>query len=192
MANLLRLPASPSPGVIHVVVESPRGATSKIKYDAQLEAFTLQRPLPLGMVYPHDWGFVPGTRAEDGDPLDALVLSEGTTFAGVVIRARPVAVVELEQDAKPGNPGKTTRKNRNRRERNDRVVAVPANAPRADAEGPEDLPARVRAELERFFVDVTFFEDKNATILGWGGPEQAMALVTRSRRRGGGHRGGGR
>src|SRR4051794_13818755 len=150
MANLLRLPALPSRGVIHVVVESPRGATSKIKYDAELEAFTLQRPLPLGMVYPHDWGFVPGTRAEDGDPLDALVLSEGTTFAGVVIRARPVAVVKLEQDAKTGKTGKTgmTGKSGKRRERNDRVVAVPANAPRADAEGPEDLPARVRAELE--------------------------------------------
>src|SRR3954447_15536049 len=186
MANLLRLPALPARGVIHVVVESPRGATSKIKYDAELEAFTLQRPLPLGMVYPHDWGFVPGTRAEDGDPLDALVLSEGTTFAGVVIRARPVAVVELEQDAKTGKTGKSGK----RRERNDRVVAGPANAPRADAEGPEDLPARVRAELERFFVDVTFFEDKHATILGWGGPEEAIALVTRSRRRGGGRRGG--
>lgn len=158
MANLLRLPASPSQGVIHVVVESPRGATSKIRYDEKLEAFTLQRPLPLGMVYPHDWGFVPGTRADDGDPLDALVLAEGTTFAGVVIRARPVALVELEQDGKQGK----------RRERNDRVVAVPVDAPRADAEGPEDLPARVRAELERFFVDVTFFEDKHATILGWG------------------------
>src|SRR3954447_20000951 len=166
MANLLRLPALPARGVIHVVVESPRGATSKIKYDAELEAFTLQRPLPLGMVYPHDWGFVPGTRAEDGDPLDALVLSEGTTFAGVVIRARPVAVVKLEQDAKTGKTGRTgktgktgmTGKSGKRRERNDRVVAVPPTAPRADAEGPEDLPARVRAELERFFLDVTFFE----------------------------------
>jgi inorganic pyrophosphatase len=90
MPLLNRLPASPAAGLVHVVVESPRGATSKIKCDEKLAAFTLSRPLPLGLSYPHDWGFVSGTVASDGDPLDALLLSEGSTFPGMVIRARPI------------------------------------------------------------------------------------------------------
>src|SRR4051794_36783772 len=114
MGSLVQLPASPAAGLIHVVIESPRGATAKIKYDETLEAFTLSRPLPLGLTYPHDWGFVPGTLADDGDPLDVLLLSEGSSFPGMVVRSRPVALIELEQDGRRGG-----------RERNDRVVAVP-------------------------------------------------------------------
>jgi inorganic pyrophosphatase len=165
MGSLLALPPSPAPGVIHVVIESPRGATAKIKYDERLDVFTLARPLPLGLFYPHDWGFVPGTLAEDGDPLDAMLLSEGTTFPGLVVRARPVAVLELEQDARRGG-----------RERNDRLLAVPENAPRAVPE----LAPRVKAELERFFLDVTYFESKNARIVGWHGAQDALALVERA------------
>ena len=91
MRDPLSLPASPADHVLNVVVESPAGATSKIEWEIELAAFALSRPLPLGMAYPHDWGFVPGTRAEDGDPVDALVLSEGTTYPGLVIRASPSA-----------------------------------------------------------------------------------------------------
>ena len=92
--------AIPGPGLIHVVVESPAGATNKIKHEPGLGAFVLSRPLPLGMSYPHDWGFVPGTRAPDGDPLDALVLNEGTTYPGLIITARPIGVLRLEQNRK--------------------------------------------------------------------------------------------
>ena len=143
----------------------------------------MSRPLPLGLAYPHDWGFIPGTRAEDGDPLDALVLSEGTTFPGMVLRARPIAVVKLEQDAKPaaGSGAKSTGKGpkgRARRERNDRLVAVLENAARSDAHTLADIPQRVRQEIERFFMDSTFFEHKNARVLGWDGPQAALALVT--------------
>jgi inorganic pyrophosphatase len=173
MPSLLRLPASPDKGIIHVVIESPRGATSKLKFDPALDAFTLSRPLPLGMSYPHDWGFVPGTRAADGDPLDALVLSEGTTYPGLVIRAIPIALVLLEQDARK----------KKGRERNDRLVAVPERAPRDEYRSPGDLPARVRQEVERFFVDVTFFEQKHAEVLGWEGPGPALAAVMKARRK---------
>jgi inorganic pyrophosphatase len=161
MPSLLRLPASPEEGIIHVVV------------DPALGAFTLSRPLPLGMSYPHDWGFVPGTRAADGDPLDALVLSEGTTYPGLVLRAVPIALVTLEQDAK----------SKKGRERNDRVVAVPETAPRNEYRSPDDVPARVRQEIERFFIDVTFFEEKHARVLGWEGPDRALAAVARARRK---------
>ena len=178
MTALNRLTPTPAGGVVHVVVESPRGATNKIKYDEDLAAFTVSRPLPLGLSYPHDWGFVPGTRAEDGDPLDALVLSEGTTFPGMVLRTRPIAVVKLEQDAKPARGA-----GRRRRERNDRLVAVLEDAPRREGQTLADLPERVRQEIEQFFLDSTFFEDKHARVLGWDGPRAALALVADAHKR---------
>ncbi len=173
MATLLELPPTADGGLIHVVIESPRGATSKIKYDEELQVFTLQRSLPLGLAYPHDWGFVPGTRAEDGDPLDALVLSEGTTYPGMVVRARPLALVKVEQDAPGGG-----------RQRNDRVLAAPDRAPRATVRSFEDLPARVREEIDQFFLNVTFFQNKNVRVLGWEGPERALDAVSRLSRTG--------
>jgi inorganic pyrophosphatase len=160
----------PRPGLLRVVVESPAAATNKIKYDAQLGTFTLSRPLPLGLSYPHDWGFVPGTRAPDGDPLDALVLSEGTTYPGLVIAARPLGLLRLEQNRKEGGG----------RERNDRLVAVAASAARREVEAVSGLPRRVREELERFFLDIVFFEAKDPKLLGWGGPDEAWTLVQSS------------
>jgi inorganic pyrophosphatase len=168
---LSTLPASPANGLLNFVVESPAGATSKIKYDPDLEQFTLSRPLPLGLAYPHDWGFIPGTSAEDGDPVDALVLTAGTTFPGLVLRVRPIALVLLDQNKKEGRG----------RERNDRIIAVVANAPRTPYRGAVDLPLRTRQELEQFFLNVTFFEKKAARVLGWEGPRSALALVARSR-----------
>jgi inorganic pyrophosphatase len=169
--GLSSLPASPAKGLLNFVVESPAGATSKIKYDPDMEQFTLSRPLPLGLVYPHDWGFVPGTRAADGDPVDALVLTAGTTFPGMVLRVRPIGLVLLEQNKKEGRG----------RERNDRIIAVVDNAPRTPHRRVIDLPIRVRQEVERFFLNVTFFEKKAARVLGWEGPRSAMAMAIRSR-----------
>ena len=158
--------------MIHVVIESPAGATTKLKWEPKLGLFTLSRPLPLGEAYPHDWGFVPGTKAADGDPLDALVLSEGTTYPGLLIRARPLGVVLLEQNAEGGG-----------RERNDRLVTVACSAARQDVQDTNELPRRLREEIERFFVNVTFFESKDAVILGWGGSKEAWTQVRNSVRR---------
>jgi inorganic pyrophosphatase len=160
------LPSSKD-GLLHVIIESPAGSTAKLKWEPELQVFALSRPLPLGLSYPHDWGFVPGTRAADGDPLDALVLSEGTSFPGLLIRCRPLGVVLLEQNRKSGKG----------RERNDRVIAVADPAPRRQLRSHDDLSARVQAEIEQFFLNVTFFEDKGAKVLGWGGPDEAWQLV---------------
>ena len=166
----MSLPASPADGVLNVVVECPAGATNKIKWDLDLETFALSRPLPLGMAYPHDWGFVPGTRAEDGDPVDALVLSEGTTYPGLVIPSRPIGVVRLEQNRKKGGG----------RERNDRIIAVAASARRHPLRSAAELAPRMREELERFFLNVVFFEDKDPSLLGWGDAGEAWQLVRES------------
>jgi inorganic pyrophosphatase len=119
-------------GLLHVIVESPAGSTAKLKWDPDLLMFTLSRPLPEGLAYPHDWGFVPGTRAADGDPLDALVLTEGTTFPGVLIRCRPLGVVRLEQNRKAGGG----------RERNDRVIAVAEPRTRRPSSSAGAVPTR--------------------------------------------------
>jgi inorganic pyrophosphatase len=167
MADLLRLPARAGPGTLHVVVESPRGASAKLRWDAGLGAMTLSRSLPLGLVYPYDWGFVPGTRAEDGDPLDALVYWDVQSWPGVVLRCRLVGAVMLEHD----------RRSDGARVRNDRLLVVPVKHDRGGPASALDLPERVRAELEQFFLHAICFEPKNPRLLGWVGPDEADLLV---------------
>ena len=74
--------------IVNVLVESPRGSTIKFEYDQTERVMTLSRPLPAGLVYPFDWGFIPGTRAADGDPLDAFILWDGASYPGI-LRRRP-------------------------------------------------------------------------------------------------------
>ena len=151
--------------VFHVVVESPRGAVVKLKYSPELEAMSISRPLVIGLAYPCDWGFVPSTKGPDGDPIDAAVWWDVPTYPGVVIPCRALAVIEVEQNT----AGKSTRV------RNDRILAVPVAARRETA-----LTARVRQELEHFFLAVTAFEGKDARILGWGDSEAALQLIRSS------------
>ena len=161
-ADLLRLPVRDESGAIHVVVETPAGSRVKLKYSPRLGTFVLSRPLVLGVAYPFDWGFVPGTRAADGDPLDAMILSDAATYPGVVVCCRPLGVLEVEQNAKTGG-----------RERNDRVIAEPVAARRPTPA----LTDRVRQELEAFFVAATAFEGKELRLLGWGDVPAAEALI---------------
>lgn len=163
--DLLALPARDGSGHLRVVVESPRGSRVKLKYAPELRSFCLSRPLVLGVSYPFDWGFVPGTQASDGDPVDAMVLFDAGSFPGVVIPCRPLAVLEVEQNAKKGG-----------RERNDRLIVEPVAARRSVPFTP-----RVREELEAFFVSVTLFEQKDIKVRGWGSAEDAESLVDRSR-----------
>jgi inorganic pyrophosphatase len=159
--DLLRLPAYDESGALHVVVETPGGSRNKLKYSPRLRTFTLSRPLVLGVVYPFDWGFVPSTRAADGDPVDAMILSDAATHPGVVV-CRPLGVLQVEQNAKTGG-----------RERNDRIVAEPVAARRPTSA----LTDRVRRELEAFFVAATTCEGKDLRLLGWGDVPAAEALI---------------
>jgi inorganic pyrophosphatase len=170
--NYSTLATHPSKQSVHVVVESPRGSTIKLKYDPSLEAFTLSRPLPTGMVFPFDWGFVPSTRASDGDPVDAVVLWDHASFPGVVLACRLIGVLAVEQNNK---------KHPTKRERNDRVFAVPIDAPQlASLESVTELPRRTQREIEAFFVASTAFENKALKFLGWSGPAAAKKLVQAS------------
>jgi inorganic pyrophosphatase len=168
VADLLALPTFADDELVHVVVESPRGSTSKFKYEPELGVMTLARPLPLGLAYPHDWGFVPSTHAPDGDPLDAFIMWEGAGYPGVTMPCRPIGVLRVEQ----------TNTESKRRERNDRLAVLPSKAPRWEAvQSVFDLHERVRLELEQFFTAVAAFEGKEIAILGWAGRSEAMDLV---------------
>ena len=153
---------------VHVVVETPRGSTAKLTFDPDLGAMTLSRPLPLGLAYPYDWGFVPSTCAADGDPIDAMVMWEGGSFPGVVIPCRLIGVLEVEQrNVETGD-----------RERNDRLIAVPVKSVAlAAVRSVDELDGRVRGGLQQFFEAAVTFEGKALRVLGWGGPEAADALV---------------
>jgi len=170
MADYLHLPHRDQEGNFNVVVESPRGSGVKFKYDFERDAFVFQRALPVGIAYPFDWGFIAGTRAPDGDPLDAMVIHDATSWPGALIPARAVGILCVTQKGARG-----------RRERNDRVILVPTTSDRyADV---ADVPQRLRAELERFFK-VTSRSEKEIEIVGWQDghfAEKAVDDVARKR-----------
>jgi inorganic pyrophosphatase len=149
----------------HVVVESPRGAVVKLKYSPELGAMSISRPLVLGIAYPCDWGFVPSTEGPDGDPIDSAIWWDVTTYPGVVIPCHALAVVRVEQNRGDGAG----------RIRNDRILAMPVAARREAS-----LTARVRQEIEQFFVAVTALEGKEPRILGWDDGDAALGLIRAS------------
>jgi inorganic pyrophosphatase len=171
MRNLQQLETFARDDEFHVVVESPRGSAVKLKYSPALGALSISRPLPLGVVYPCDWGFVPSTAGPDGDPIDVAVWWDVATYPGVVLPCRALALVRVEQNAADGSG----------RIRNDRIIALPSAARReAGRDAAAVLPARVRDEFAHFFVAVTALERKDPRILGWDGPEAALALLRTS------------
>lgn len=160
-------------GLVHVVVESPRGAAVKLKYEPGLGAFTLVRTLVTGTTFPHDFGFVPSTLAEDGDPLDAIVLLDAPTYPGTVLRCRPIAVVRASQRGESS------------RVRNDRIVVVAREDRRsAHVHDLRDVPERVRAELDAFFRAAVTYEDKDLELHGWGDAAEARRVVAAAAARG--------
>lgn len=169
MRALATLPPRDERGHVLCVVESPRGSRVKLKLDPKLGVMTLGRALPLGLHYPFDFGFVPGTRAEDGDPIDVMLLHDAETLPGVVIPSRLLGVVKAEQTQ------------RGRIARNDRLLAAALESPRFDGlRDARKLPKRTRDELVAFFLAAVAFTEKKVRILGWGGPREAEKLLRES------------
>jgi len=168
MPNLARLPTRAGDELVHVVVETPRGARAKLTFDPELKTFVLSKALMLGLSYPYDWGFIPSTRAEDGDPLDAMVIHDAATTPGLVLRCKLIGVLQ------------TMQKTKHDRIRNDRVIAVPENShSERELHGIQELPPALKQELEKFFVATDELEAKTLRFLGWQGPAQAKKLVRR-------------
>jgi inorganic pyrophosphatase len=159
-------PRTAEPGLVHVVVETPGGSRNKFKFDEDRGLFVLHKMLPIGAAFPFDFGFVPGTRAEDGDPLDVMVLGEEPTFTGCLLTVRLLGTIEA------------TQKERGQTIRNDRLIGTVETAKiRPTARSIDDLPAKVLDQIEHFFVAYNRFEGREFVPTRRGRPEEAEKRV---------------
>lgn len=155
--------------VINAVIETPMGSRNKFKYDEDLGFYALSGVLPQGMMFPHAFGFIPRTKAADGDPEDVLVILDEPVFPGCIVPSRLLGIIEAEQT----EDGKT--------ERNDRLIAVSASSRElSDVESLSDLNPVMIKEIEKFFVNYNEEKGKKFKVLARRGPQQAMKLLKKS------------
>lgn len=157
--------------IICVVIETPKGSRNKYAFNDEQRVFELKKVLPAGMTFPYDFGFVPSTKAEDGDPVDVLVLMDEPAFPGCVLGCRLVGIIEGEQGDKKAKL------------RNDRVVAVEKdNHSFADIKHIHDLGKEFLRELEDFFVNYHELSREKYKVVGVKGPAQARKRIEEGRR----------
>jgi inorganic pyrophosphatase len=156
---------------VEVVVETPRGSQNKMKWDEAAGHFRLSHVLPAGMSFPFDFGFVPETQAEDGDPVDVLLLTDAGLPMGCLVDARLVGVIEVEQREQDGAAV-----------RNDRLIAVAEESKThrriADI---ADLSPELLTEIEAFFAQYNRLDGKSFQVRHRRGPSAARAIVERAR-----------
>jgi inorganic pyrophosphatase len=157
-------------GDLRIVIETPKGSRNKYKYDPGCDCLELTTALPEGMVFPYDFGFVPGTVGPDGDPLDVLVLMDSPVVPGCVIRGRLIGGFEARQ--------------RDKKEkdwiRNDRLVAIASHAQtHQDAKTLKDLRPHLPEEISAFFVEYNKLRGREFETLDRCGPRKAMKIIER-------------
>lgn len=156
-------------GHINAIIDTPKGSRNKFKFDEKIGMFKLGGPLPLGAVFPFDFGYVPSTKADDGDALDILILMDEPAFVGCLVPAKLIGVIEAEQT----EDGRTTR--------NDRLIAVAADSRNhSEVRFLGDLNSNLVHEIERFFISYNDTKGKKFTVLGRSGPEAARALIEKN------------
>ncbi len=162
--DLSQLPASPAPGLVNLVVEIPAGSRNKYEYNAAAGVMVLDRILHSSVRYPFDYGFVPNTLAEDGAPLDAMVIMEEPTFAGCLIRARPIGILDLVDSG--AHDGK--------------LLCVPeAGWGRQHIHSIRQIATNQLDEVAEFFRTYKSMEGRPTEILGWLDAEAVPALLER-------------
>jgi inorganic pyrophosphatase len=155
-------------GEVQCYVEIPKGSRNKYEFDTEEGVLKLDRFLFSSMVYPTDYGFVPETLAEDGDPLDAMVCVSESTFPGCVIDVKPIALFKMKDEKGV----------------DDKVLCVPLSDPTWNhLEVLDDLPKQLQDEIAHFFSVYKDLERKKVTVDGWYPREEALKEIDRSRRR---------
>ena len=150
-----------------MIVEIPKNSGNKYEYDGKLGVFRLDRALYSPMHYPGDYGFIPGTRADDGDPLDVLALVEEPSFPGCLIEVRPVGILNMVDNDLADQ----------------KIVALPNRNPRYDEVHTMDqIFPHVRREIEHFFAIYKELEGKKTKMLGWGRPMESREVIVKSRK----------
>lgn len=159
-------PGPDCPELVRAIIEIPKNATNKYEYDGKLGVFRLDRSLYSPMHYPGDYGFIPGTLAEDNDPMDVLVLVQEPSFTGCLIEVRPVGILNMVDS----------------QEADQKVLAVPTRNPRYDQIHTMDqIFSHVRREIEHFFTIYKELEGRLTRMEGWGGPREARRAIMASR-----------
>jgi len=157
--------------LLRVVIETPKGSRNKYAFDSKEKVFELKTVPPVGMDFPYDFGFVPSTKADDGDPVDVLVLMDEPAFTGCVLKCHVIGIIEGEQGDKKD------------KERNDRVVAVEKeNHSWADIKHIDDLGKQFLEELEEFFVNYHKLSGERYRVIATKGPTQAWKCIEKGRR----------
>ena len=158
-------PGSQAPELVNAVVEIPTGSRIKYEIDHRTGLVHVDRVLFSPFHYPAEYGFIPGTLAEDGDPADILVLINGATYPGVVIRARPIGLLRMADEHGPDS----------------KVLAVATDDPTyAHVSSRSDLPPHFLLEVEHFFITYKDLERKTVTSDGWGGKDEAHTFIRAS------------
>jgi inorganic pyrophosphatase len=149
-----------------MIVEIPKNSSNKYEYDGNLNLFRLDRALYSPLHYPGDYGFIPGTLAQDGDPLDVLAIVDDASFTGVLMAVRPVGMLDMVDEDEPDQ----------------KILAVPNRNPRFDQIHTIDqvFPHKMR-EIEHFFTIYKELEGKKTKILGWRGPKEARECIRNTR-----------
>jgi inorganic pyrophosphatase len=168
MANLATLPhqLDAKKGTCRAIVETPKGCRNKFDYDPETNLFMLGGLLPEGMMFPFDFGFIPSTLGDDGDPLDILVLMDAPAHVGCLIEVRLIGVISAEQI----EDGK--------KETNDRLLGVAIHSyDHEDLTTIDDVSKTLLSQLEQFFVSYNKQRGKKFRITGTGGPGKAIKLL---------------
>jgi inorganic pyrophosphatase len=161
-------PGPDCPAVARMVVEIGNNSSNKYEYDPHLQLFRLDRALYSPMHFPGDYGFIPGTVAEDDEPIDVLALVEQPSFPGCMIRVRPVGMLDMLEESKCDH----------------KILAVPERSPRFEQiRGLADVPSHILTEVQHFFEIYKELEGLSAEMKGWQNLDQARAAIAESRRR---------
>ena len=169
MTNYLTLPiGAAAPAEINAVIEIARGETNKYEYDKTLHVFRLDRNLYSPVHYPGDYGFIPSTLSDDGDPLDVLVLVDAPSFTGCVMTVRPIGALRMiDQESE-----------------DEKILAVGLNNPiYKNLNDYGELYPHLLLEIEHFFSVYKELESKRTRIKGWENAKGARKIVTESQQR---------
>lgn len=162
MSPLKMEPGAHAPEVVNAIIEIPAGSRIKYEIDKETGLVTVDRVLYSPFHYPAEYGYIPMTLAPDGDPADVLVLINGSTYPGVVIRARPIGMLKMHDD----------------KGRDDKILCVAADDPSyAHVESLNDLPPHFMKEVEHFFVTYKDLEEKDVHSDGWVGKAEALTFI---------------
>lgn len=169
---VMKLPEtfSDESGLINVVIETPAGSRNKYDYDPEYDFFKLKKTLPSGTSFPMDFGFIPKTIGEDGDPLDVLVISDQPTFPGCVIECRLLGVLKSKQKDK-----------KQKLIRNDRFVAVVESSKKySDIKKIKDLNPELLNDVVNFFKYYNEMEGKLFKLISIESKKTALEIIRKN------------